>query len=430
MANEKNFVDLSGTNYDPLETELTQFLGLKVFLVRGWSGADAFHQAQATLQFAHGEAWEQARKDYLAAKEVMLESLRENIAARDPALGAALTADDLFSIHQTGHVTLRAGNTAQEQAVIVFDPVSTPARPVAMIAVSNDKGEKTASFNLAAGSSPPAGTPAQDAAIAHVLKPSFENRWYSVGKREEYPKVKDVIENFDMDIDDIRRYEALMKIRYALRNQNEFLIEKNEYDSDAPTFYLFAGLSRWNGGMRKQYYDLPYREVFEKLSVEDLFDGDRMGFKDKDFLEKLKLANAIMNIVYGNLTPNNTFARLQHRYTVDDKQIKDIMEDLKQRMEDKVQETYGENGAWWTLKDWRILFPVFREVYEADKSEGAQREYLDTIMQGLQKWFPTLTNAPIPAPDRAHEPPRTLAEARAQAQGAPAPAQQAGPKAP
>lgn len=428
MAREENTVDLSGTNYDPLETNLSQFLGLKVFLVRDWSGAGAFNQAEATLQFARGEeAWKKARDEYLAAKDAMLASLRENIAARDPAIGAALTDKDLYSIQQYGHVTLRPGNTAQEQAVIVFDPISAPPQQIAMIAVSNDKGEKTASFNIVAGGSPPAGTPAQDAAISYAFRARFNNWWTGLENREDYPQVKDLVENFDMDIDDIRRYEALMKVRYALRNQTEFNVGSNLYNREAPRFYNFAGLSE-SRGMHKKYYDLSYREVFENLRVEDTYGAEGLGFKDKDFLEKLKLANAVMNIVYNNLTPNNTFARLKHSYSVDGKQIKTIMDDLKKRMEDKVAETYEGYSAWSALDDWRILFPVFRAVYEADKSEGAQREYLDTIMQGLQKWFPTLTNAPIPAADRDHEPPRTLPAT--QASPTPAQPQPAGPKGP
>jgi hypothetical protein len=58
--------------------------------------------------------------------------------------------------------------------------------------------------------------------------------------------------------------------------------------------------------------------------------------------------------------------------------------------------------------DWRFLFPVFREIYEKDKSKGPEREYLDTIMAGLQKWFPTITNAPVPRLEAGHEPPRKL----------------------
>ncbi len=428
MARNKPEIDLSGTQYDPLETSLTQLMGLKTFLIRGWSGSGRFQQASAELQFARTqEAWEAARTKYFSAKEAMLGSLRANIAERDPALAAELSDKDLMSIQQVGHVTLRKSNTEHESAVIIFDPVSTPSTSIAVLGISDGQGGDTTTVNLTTGGSAEMKEPPKEAALRWALSDGFSSLWhkYDDDRSESYVPVANLVENFDIDLDDIRRYQALVNIRYALRNQNEYV---DQMSRDLPSFVLFAGLM--SEGMRSMgtgYYKKSFREVFEEVSaIEDRYNAiERFGLKDPEFFEKIKLAGAVMNLVYDNLTPNNTFARLKNPYDVTDKVVHDAMEDLKKRMEDNVQQKFPGVFTSGVLDDWRVLFPVFREVYEADQSTGRQREYLDTIMQGLQKWFPTITNAPVPTDLRNNEPPRTLPNsgaARVSPQPGPAPA--------
>lgn len=414
MSENKNEVDLAGTHYDALETDMTLFLGLKTFLVRGWSGSGAFDQAQATWTFAKTqEAWEEGRDNYFKQKKIMLDSLRSNIAKRDPALGAELTENDLFSIQQVGHVTLRKSNTEREHAVIIFDPVSAPARSVATIAFSDASGNNKQTVNLTEGGPVADGVSERQAVIDKLFMRGFENFWQGIEKHEHYPLVGDLIENFDIKLEDVRRYEALMNIRYALRNQDEF-VTKDRYSRNNPTFVNFADQGDDHRRINNPYYKRQYRDVLFDARIEERYEEKGFGLKDEEFFGKMKLAGAVMNLVWGNLQPNNTFARMNHKYNVNDKQIKEVMDDLRKRVEKKLQDNgYSEFSTWTATSDWRILFPAFREVYAEDKSEGAQREYLDTIMEGLQKFFPTVTNAPLPDPDREKEPPRALQKPQA-----------------
>ncbi len=406
MSRQKPLVDLTGTSYDALETDLTQFLGLKVILVRGWTDSGAFSQASAKLQFARTqEAREEALKDYHSTKDAMLGSLRANITACDPAVGAELSENDLFALQNTGHITLRASNTQHEHAVLIFDPVSAPPQNVALFSISNDKNESM-TFNIVAA--PP------EAALEWAFKSAFNNWWQGKRDHETDPEVKDLIENFDLDMEDVRRYQALVNVRYALRNQNEFR-DRDRYYSETPEFFRFADIDERSPGMHKKYYDLRYSQVYGDLEFERRYKEEELGIKDPAFFEKIKYAGAIMNLSWNNLKPNNTFARLNLGYNANDEKIKEVMEDLRSRLENKVEETFGKSWSWGALQDWRIAFPVFRAVYEEDKSSGVAREYMDTIMAGLQKWFPTITNAPIPSRDC--EPPRSLQKPAAKSAG-------------
>jgi hypothetical protein len=415
MAKAKKEIDLKGTHYDALETSLTQQLGLKVFLVRGWEGAGALDQASAQLQFAKTqEAWEAARENYNAAREAVIASLRANIAERDPALGAEITDNELLALRGVSHVTLRTNNVEQETAVILFDPVSTPAKSVAVLSFSDADGHNKSTVNLTEGG--PLAQPElpKEAALYMALSPVFDNLWQhdSEDRSQRKVLVENFAENFDIDIEDLRRYKALVNIRYALRNQNE---HANKFKRDQPGFLNFAGIE--NDGtnyLDRPYYKRWYRDVFNEVAAIDKRYGtiEDYGFKDPQFFEKLKLAGAVMNLAWTNLTPNNTFARLKQSHKADDKVIEATMRDLGKRIKENIEQKFPEAFDFSVMQDWRMLFPIFREVYEVDKSGGVQREYLDTIMQGLQKWFPTLTNGPVPAYDYRKpegEPARELA---------------------
>jgi len=409
MSIKRPSVDLTGTSYDPLETELTQFLGLKVFLVRGWSGAGPLNQAETNLAFARTpEAHKEAKEEYVKAKEDMLASLRKNIAARDPSMGAEITDGELFALQQQGHITLRNGNVEPEHAVIVFDPVSTPSTPLFSIGISSkDQSEETKVFNFVAKAPVATDDLSAGAAIEWAFRDKFENWWAGRSDHEAKPNVRDLVENFDIGMEDIRRYEALKNVSYALKNQQENKkLQRN--DPGAPLFLHFADLVSYdNKNIHSKYYNLPYSAALQEASTEEDW-GHRFGLKDKDFFEKLKLSGAVMNLVWNNLKPNNTFARMSSSYKVNDKEIESIMNDVKDGLEKKFEKEHQKYWANAAFDDWRFMFPFFREFYEADKSTGPKREYLDTIMAGLQKWFPTLTNAPVPDLAKDKEPPRSL----------------------
>ena len=405
MAREE--IDLTGTNYDALETEMSKYLGVKVILVRGWSDGGMLNSADTKLQLARTkEAWEEARKEYITAKEAVVSSLRGSIWGRDPAVADALSDTDIYALKQKGHVTLRKGNSEPEQAVIIFDPFDAPARNVATLAFSDASGGNKTVVNLTEGGPAKEGRDEKEAAIAIALAPRFDNLW----DREERGRiaVSGLVENFDISLDDLRRYKAYVNVRYALANQSEYA---HQGGRDMPRYLQFAGIV--NTGLQDMHTPqdrLSLRQVYKAIRLmRDSFDAEEMGFKDKDFFEKLKLADAAMNITNGAiLLPNNTFARLNSSHEANDTVVRESMDDLRKRLKDKVKEKFPDSFDFSVMQDWRAIFPIFREVYEADKSEGVKREYLDTVMQGLQKYFPTITNAPVPTDSKENEPPRTL----------------------
>ena len=394
MANRPK-VDLTGGKYDEFETMLSEKLGLKVILLRDWQTPDSYYSAKADISFAGSsgsrEKVDAAKSDFAKVEARVLASMRANLAERDPQVGHDLSDNDLRSLQSVGHITLRHGNAEPEQAVIIYDP----------------------GYNR---------WPEENALLRFALTESFHNAWDIFGDNRNL-KVTDVIENFDMADEDRRRYQAVLNVRYALQNQSEY----NDKDKGwyyEPFYYNFAGLTDREKGMWKSPFELPFAEVVKKLELEKYWDPVWMGIKDPEFFDKLKMAGAIMNLRYSSLDthPNDTFARLGLEDQVTPMQIVEIQRGLRSTLQDKLKELragakhdFGMDSH--GLDDFRILFPLFREVYEADRSTGPQRQYLDTIMAGLQKWFPTLTNGPVPdLKEGCQEPPRSLPKA------APAPA--------
>lgn len=390
---ERPEVDLSGGKYDEFETMLSQKLGLKVILMRGWKTPESLLFAETDIMQANmygtDEQKKEAREKFAKTEAAMLGAMRANLSDRDPQVGMELTDNDLRALQKTGHITLRHGNAEREQAVIVLDPGDNPY------------------FN-------------EDPVLRFALNTHFENAWNIFGEDggRNIP-VRDFIENFEMDPEDKRRYQAVMNVRYALQNQSEYNNKGKGWYYE-PFYYNFAGLSDKEPGMWQSSFKMSFAAVADKRMIERIWQPKGMGIKDEEFLEKVKLAGAVMDLNYSIIEthPYDTFARLGLEHSVAPKQIIEIQQDLHKKLGEKLKERRGEvaeddydygldsSG----LRDWRILFPVFREVYEEDKSEGPQRLYLDTIMAGLQKWFPTLTNGPVPdlAPGTTKEPPRTL----------------------
>lgn len=391
-------IDLSGGKYDEFETMFSEKLGLKVILMRGWKTPDSLFTAESDVMFANMYGSEDqkiaANEKFARTEAAVLGAMRANLADRDPLVGHQLTDNDLRALKKTGHITLRHGNAEPEQAVIIYDPGENPY---------NDK----------------------EPVLRFALSEFFDNAWDIHGDDGDRSiAVRGLIENFDIDAEDKRRYQAVMNVRYALQHQDEYNnLGKGWYYE--PYYYKFARLDVDKPGMWKSSFEQPFAEVVKKLELERYSKPESMGIKDPEFFEKMKLAGAVLSLSYSILDtyPNETFARLGMERQVTPLQIVEIQRDLHKKLQAKLEEHRGEptdetydygldSNA---LKDWRVLFPVFREVYEEDKSEGPQRLYLDTIMAGLQKWFPTLTNGPVPdlAPGSTVEPPRSLPKAAA-----------------
>ena len=393
---ERPEVDLSGGKYDDFETMLSQKLGLKVILMRGWRSPDSLFIAETDIMQANmygaEEQKKEAREKFAKTEAAMLGEKRANLSDRDPQVGMELTDNDLRALQKTGHITLRHGNAEREQAVIVLDPGDNPY------------------FD-------------KDPVLRFALNTHFENAWDIHGDDGvRNISVRDFIENFEMDAEDKRRYQAVLNVRYALQNQSEYNNKGKGWYYE-PFYYNFAGLSDKEPGMWESSFKMSFAAVADKRRVERVWKPEGMGINDPAFLDKITLAGAIMDLNYHILDthPYDTFARLGFEHSVTPKQIIEIQQDLHKRLEAKYEEhrgkatdesyDYGLDSR--ALADWRILFPVFREVYEADKSEGPQRKYLDTIMEGLQKWFPTLTNGPVPdvTPGATKEPSRSIPKA-------------------
>lgn len=390
---ERPEIDLSGGDYDAFETMLSKKLGLKVILIRDWKTPDSYYSASADITFAQMGSSQQKLDEAVAkfrkTEANMLGSMRANLFARDPQVGAELSDNDLRALQKTGHITLRHGNAEREQAVIIYDPGQN---------LYNDA----------------------DPVLRFALRESFDNAWNIHGDDRNI-SVRDFIENFELDAEDKRRYQAVLNVRYALQNQSEYNNKGKGWYYE-PFYYNFADLSDREKGMWQSASEMTFPEAVKKTELERYWNPKDMGIGDSAFFEKMKYADAIMSLNYSILDtyPNQTFARLGLEHEVTPLQIVEIQRDLHKRLGEKYKEHRGEptdetydygldsRG----LSDWRILFPVFREVYEADRSEGPQRLYLDTIMAGLQKWFPALTNGPVPdvAPG-SQEPPRSLPKA-------------------
>lgn len=400
-------IDFTGTKYDALETALSNLLNIKVILVRDWETPVQYSKAESDRwyygQYGTPET-KVAVEDYFQKVEAWtLGTLRAKIAERDVFVGHGLSDNDLRSLKTVGHVTLRRGNAEPEEAVLIFDPA-----------------RKFKDF------------PDDEPVLSRLLNRQFDNAWHDLGRERgqdnkdaHHLPVRAFIENFDVDEQDMRAYDAVLKVRFALQNQSHYNnLGKNWYYE--PAFYRFAGLAQEKSDGWNADSSTPLAEVAAKYDAVARFPFDRIGVQDKDLKKKLLLAAAVHDLVWSASPPNATFARLGLGDRVTQAEVIRIQRDLSDRLHEGLksrrpaefsEETYIYSMDSGGLSDYRILFPLFREVYEKDTSTGPQRQYLDTIMEGLQKWFPTLTNGPVPELDYAKEPPRSVAELKAKQPG-------------
>lgn len=398
-AQDNPYGALVGANYDKLEKALTENLGIKVVLVRDWETPSAIFNAQAELQFKnmYGTDAEkaQARRTYNDTERRMLNELRGAVASRDADIANSLTDNELRSLKEVRHVTVRGGNAEPEQAVIIFDP-----------------GAQSKSF------------PSENPVLRDLLGEKFDNAW---SKRDDEAtwtvKTAGLVENFNVSASDLRIYRALQQVRYALRNQQQFNnLGKNWY-YEAP-YHRFAGTAVNREQLWAADSSTPFADVVKKYEAFQWSKFTKYGVTDPDLNKKLLMASAIKALVWNASAPNETFARLGYNADqLPQTEILAIQRNLSDRLREKLkeyrpvptEETYNHNFDGRGLSDLRILFPVFREVYEKDASTGPARKYLDTIMEGLQSWFPTVTNGPVPdISNDSAEPSRRLANAPAQ----------------
>jgi hypothetical protein len=208
--------DLSQGKYDDCETHLSNVLGLKVMLVRGWERPEAYGFADMDRWGLYENSPElaAAQENFEKVEATTLASLRANIADRDSEVGHELTDNDLRSLLTVGHITKKEGNAGPEEAVLLFDP-----------------GEREWLDEN------------QDPVLNSLLSTHFRNAWdFDMTGTPPSLKVKDVIENFDIAAEDLRHYKAVVGLRHALQHQDAYNLKDRAHWSQ-PFFYRFSGLA-------------------------------------------------------------------------------------------------------------------------------------------------------------------------------------------
>lgn len=406
MPDRPPVIDLSSGDYDALERKIAEYLNIKVLLIRDWetSMSQQFNQGGIIISVGD-DGTKQAQDALRSSAETTHERLAANLRARDPELGQSLTDQELRSLTTVGHVTIRRSNAEAEKAVIIFDP----ANEVKSI---------------------------HDFIGRLFGRAGIPNAWHDLHKdrNEEtnprYLPVAEFIENFDFNLEDWRTYAALMDTRYALKNQHEYdALDRGWYYD--PFYYRFAGITS-DGAVGKMHK--PARELYSLSEAYDLFEaetflsGERKElFQDPDFLDKLLLAGAIGDLSISGApfaTLGRLFVKRSGSVDISNEDLRGLGEKLEKRLDEILHAHIADSRPEYDLgslhisvgpnkhlefplRDFRILCPLFRELYEKDDSKDGERLYLDTIMKALQKYFPTLTNGPVP--DLLQEPPRTLA---------------------
>lgn len=405
--------DLSTGNYDDVEKNLSRELGVKVLLVRGWkqpetcgceikdgvetfSSDDPAEQELTRQMMAWWKKWNEGdptrgeRPEDIAARN----TLRAYLYERDPAIGATIDDEEINSIVKEGHVTLRDGNCKPVRAVIVLDPIRH--------------------------------IPDKEKLTEYFFRDRWRNGWAGWEQQGKEIMAADFIENMDIDPRDYRIYKALMDIHYALGHQFDHDYERNT--RNGAFHYLFT--SRGSGKRLWQpYYDMSFQGARQKYEIESTIGmiHNRFGIRDENLIEKITLADAIMNLHYGNLAPNDTFARLANRYRheifagVTDGEIKKSMDTLREAIEQEIKNRIDKGAYVGHMQDdFRALIPVFREVKDKLELSKPGKIYVDTVWKGVQKYLPSLADAPVPDMGKdSQEPPRSAAGYRAQGMAAP-----------
>lgn len=403
--------DLSTGQYDSVEQKLSYELGIKVLLVRGWKrpetcgceikdGVPTFDSddpavQELTLQWMDwwrkwqaGDRTRGEKPEDIAARN----TLRAYLYDRDPVIGGTIEDEEVNSIFEQGHVTLRRGNCKPPEAVIVFDPVRQ--------------------------------APDRKKLTELVFESGWRNGWAGWNWNEpgNELKITDFIENMNIDPEDYRIYKALMDIHYALGHQLDHDNKKNQ-QGRPPFHYLFV--ERGNRSTLWQpHYQMGFQGARKRYEAERTIEllPERFGLRDKNLVEKIMLADAVMNLHYGNLPPNNTFARLSNCYRqeifagVTNETIKKTMDTLREAIEREIKSRIDKNSYVGHMQDdFRALIPVFREVKDRLELSAPGKIYVETIWKGVQKYLPSLADAPVPDMGKdSQEPPRSAAGYRAQ----------------
>ncbi|HEY8190598.1 MAG TPA: hypothetical protein VIF12_07920, partial [Micavibrio sp.] len=308
------------------------------------------------------------------------ESLKKYICRRDIGVGATLHDEEVNSILDMGHVTLRENNCVPANTVIVFDKKFT-----------------------------------REALKKHLFRGDFRSGW---PKTESVP-ITNFIENFSIDPDDYRAFAVMKDIHHALSHQHEY--EHNEKDwYHQPFYYKFAQLPNKpaGSGLWHGFWELPFDMAQKKYFPERIIgaNANPIGIKDIAFFDKILWADALMNLRYAGLEPHDTLARLFNDEAIrmpNARQIKSYKDALTTRIENEIDKRISYHSPttvqdWTARDDMRVTVPLFREIKDNLGLDEIGQKYIETVWRGLQEYMPTLAVVPMPNLDDKREPPRTV----------------------
>ncbi|MBU0860233.1 MAG: hypothetical protein KJ667_09875 [Alphaproteobacteria bacterium] len=400
-------IDLSDGFYDYLEERLSQFLDLKILMIRDWKEPQTCNYSRNgdDEKFSSTDPDVQnltrAMMDWMTAvsqyqrgggkhpgpdpiSEARMKSLLSYLEQRDPTLAKSLYEEEAESLAARGHVTLRDSNAIPAKAVIIFDTLQK---------VENE-----------------------EQLIASLFPGKFKNAW---GDRQhkELP-IASFIENFDVALDDYRAYKALHDIRYALRHQFEH-DNKGDKNStlDRPYYYDFARLYSERTSLYQSSHDMSFEDALHRYGLRGVFARHTVPVDDKKFQDKILYLGAINNLLHRYSNPKDTFARMyDSRHGgplsgIRDSDIAGYATALSNTMRLEIDLRIPEGSTITSYDceyDPRVIVPLFREVMMKLDFDAPGQLYLNTIWTALQTYMPSLANAPVPTLLPGHEPPRNV----------------------
>lgn len=399
MTNKNWDIDLSDGFYDHLEYRLSQFLGLKVLMVRGWKApqicdyfndgtTERFSSSDPEVQDLTRAVLEWTRKCAETpdpgphpAEEAAADSLRAYLQGRDPDLANELYDEEITALAKNGHVTMRDSNIHPPHTVLIFDP---------------QDNIKT-----------------RDNIIDDLFGAQTDNAWLFDAQNRSGLRPGAFVENFDIAVEKYRAAIALQCIRYALTNQDEFDRNRN---GNIPFFYNFARLSNpRRKSLATAGNNLP--GALASYSLSQAFSMRACPVDDTGMFNKLTQSEAAAHLIRHTGPAYNVFARLKDAYNGG--VMSDITEESVKRYEQKLRTALREQveasqpdaylNPLMALKDPRVAIPAFREARNTLSFDRAGQVYLETIWKGVLRYFPTLAAQPMPVLKPGFEPPRTIA---------------------
>ena len=401
-------VDLSTGTYDELETSLSKTLGIKVCMVRDWdmpktcsgghrdgewhySSDDPEQQRLLRLDLEwHRAAYvEKSMPDHEnPVLDAQINSLSAYLEGRDEefksdGVNHGLYEEELKAFVIKGHITLRDSNACPPKTVIINDP----------------------GLDL-------------EALKSKLLPSTFNSAWDEDQKREI--NTLDFAENFDIDPDDYRAYEAARRVAHSLQNQTSFEFEPF-WTNRTPYFTTIIDRVSNKEDQSPYYGNMGYKQVCRFIEPEYMM-GTSVGIKDEKFFEKLRQLKALGFLRF-QLDPKEFFARLSHEEwgpayleNLTDADINEMTKEIRNKFRSALKERVVESKSFDGLRaemfasnDLRVSVPLFRELkdsfdFEGKSYEKAANRFVEAVWQAAEHYLPTLAAAEVPELREGGEP--------------------------